>query len=125
MTTSMKSSNRRLGYGDLSLENLRKTFQLHLSRTEIFSEIIPVEPAAWLKQVLQEGFEISVISEKARSEFIIASILLFIREMHQSKIGICSGTRFNIEPSRGLRGVCDFILGKGPVYSPNPGFYDS
>lgn len=68
-----------------------------------------------MKQVLQEGFEISVISEKACSEFIIAPILLFIREVYQGQIGIYSGTRFDIEPSRGLRGVCDFILGSGPV----------
>jgi hypothetical protein len=115
MTTSVKSSKKRLSYSDLSIEDVRKTFQLQISRTELFSEIIPLEPAAWLKQVLQEGFEISVISEKARSEFIIAPILLFIREVHQGKIGIYSGTRFDIEPSRGLRGVCDFILGKSPM----------
>lgn len=115
MTTSEKLSKKRLSYGDLSIEYLRKTFQLQISRTEIFNEVIPLEPAAWLKQVLQEGFEVSVISEKARSEFIIAPILLFIREVHHGKIGIYSGTRFDIEPLRGLRGVCDFILGKGPV----------
>jgi len=110
-----KPSKRHLSYRDLSIEDLRKTFQLQISRTEIFSEIIPLEPAAWLRQVLQEGFEISVISEKARSEFIIAPILLFIREVHQGKIGIYSGSRFDVEPSRGLRGVCDFILGRGPL----------
>lgn len=114
-TANIKQSKKLRSYSDLSIEYLQKNFQLSILRDEIFSEITPLEPATWLKKNLQEGFDISVLSEKARSEFIIAPILLFVREVHKGKIGIYSGTKFDIEPSRGLRGICDFILAKGPV----------
>lgn len=94
----MKPSPKHLSYRDLSREDLRKTFQPRILCTEILSGIIPLEPAAWLKQILQEGFEVSVFRDKTRSEFIILPILLFIREVHQGKIRIDSGTHFDVEP---------------------------
>lgn len=102
-------------YGDLSIDDLRKSFNLKISRPVIFTTIESVEPSPWLRQVLQDGSDISVISEKARSEFIIAPILLYIRELHQGKISIYSGMKFDVDPEKGLRGICDFILSKGPL----------
>jgi hypothetical protein len=66
MTTSMKPSARCLSYSDLSREDLRKTFCLFLTK----SEIIRIELAAGLNQFgnLQKDFKISVISDKVQSE---------------------------------------------------------
>jgi hypothetical protein len=57
-------------------------------------------------------------SEKARSEFVIAPILLAVREMLGGKITIHSGERFDVDSSTGLVGECDFLISKGAVAVP-------
>ena len=57
----------------------------------------------------------SIVSEKARSEFIVAPILVYLREVHHEKISIFSGIKFDVEPEKGLRGTCDFILSKSAM----------
>ncbi|HRD48532.1 MAG: hypothetical protein JNK95_11695 [Candidatus Competibacter sp.] len=108
-------SRRRQSFSDLSIDDVRKNFNLKISRPNLFEMIETIEPSSWLRQVLEDGSEISVVSEKARSEFIVAPILLYIRELHQGKISIYSGVRFDVEPEQGLRGICDFVLSKGPI----------
>jgi hypothetical protein len=105
---------RHLSYADLSLDDVRKTFNLTVSRPRLFEGVELLEPSQWLQEVLEEGFEISVVSEKARSEFIVAPILLYIKELHKGEISIYSGVKFDVDPEHGLRGTCDFILTKSP-----------
>ncbi len=108
-------AKRSRSFSDLSIDDVRKSFNLAISRPALFTAIEAVEPGPWLLKVLEDGSEISVVSEKARSEFIIAPILLYIRELHQGKIGIYSGVKFNVDLQQGLYGICDFVLSKGPV----------
>ena len=108
-------SKRHPSYGDLALDDLKKTFHLTITRPLLFEQIIPLEPSQWLRDVLKAGFAMSVVSEKARSEFLVAPILLCIQERHQGQISIYSGVKFDVEPERGLRGVCDFILSASPM----------
>ena len=56
----------------------------------------------------------ALVSEKARSEFIVAPVLVFISEALEQPVSVYSGVSFNVEPARGLKGVCDFILSKSP-----------
>jgi hypothetical protein len=112
---TQEKSKRRPSYGDLSLDDVRKNFNLAISRPGLFEVIEVIEPSKWLQEVLEEGFEVSVVSEKARSEFIVAPILLYIRELHKGKVSIYSGVKFDVDPEKGLQGTCDFILSKSPV----------
>ena len=116
-TTKTISSKpkRHLSYGDLSLDDLRKTFHLTVTRPMLFERIERVEPSSWLSEVLKAGFAMSVVSEKARSEFLVAPILLDIQQRHQGQLSIYSGVKFDVEPERGLRGICDFILSASPM----------
>ncbi len=50
------------------------------------------------------------VSEKARSEFIVAPILLALRELSGERIAILSGQRLDVDPARRLQGECDFLL---------------
>ena len=52
----------------------------------------------------------AVNTEKARSELIIAPILLELRRQHRGKLGFFSGTEFTVDPDAGLAGYCDYIL---------------
>ena len=108
-------AKRRTSYSDLSIDAVRKNFQLTIVRTTLFENVTPLEPSRWLSEMLKEGFDVSVISEKSRSEFIVAPILLHIRELYHGQVSIYSGVRFDVDPDNGLRGVCDFILSQGQM----------
>jgi hypothetical protein len=78
----------------------------------LFAQVTPVQASQRLKEALEETLELAtnISTEKARSELIITPILLEVRRMFPRKIGYFSGTSFNVDESRGLNGVCDFIL---------------
>ncbi len=59
----------------------------------------------------------AINTEKARSEFIIAPILLGIasRRLWASSPFFSGGVEFNVAPASGLNGVCDFILSGSPM----------
>jgi hypothetical protein len=54
----------------------------------------------------------AVFTEKARSECIIAPILLEMRRRLGKSFELFSGVELNVDPARGLNGVCDFLLTK-------------
>jgi hypothetical protein len=51
-----------------------------------------------------------MLSEKARSEFLIAPVLLEMRRKNPRSFTFFSGCSLNVDAGRGLKGVCDFIL---------------
>ena len=77
-----------------------------------FSYIAPIEPSQRLKEILDETLDLaaSISTEKARSEMIIAPILLEIRRKFNYEISLFSGSDFNVDSQRGLSGFCDFII---------------
>ena len=78
----------------------------------LFAQVPSVQPSQRLTEALEETLELAtnISTEKARSELIITPILLEVRRIFQGKIGYFSGISFNVDESRGLNGVCDFIL---------------
>src|SRR5260370_39781193 len=58
--------------------------------------------------------ELALVSEKARSEFIVSPILLASRRLSHNAISIYSGQRLDVQPEQGLVGECDFILAASP-----------
>src|SRR5262249_17072236 len=52
-------------------------------------------------------------TEKAKSEFIIAPVLLELRRSLQGRFSLFSGVEWEADASRGLNGYCDFIITKG------------
>jgi hypothetical protein len=59
---------------------------------------------------------LALVSEKARSEFIIAPILLASRKQNHDVFAIYSGQRLDVDPGQGLADECDFILTRTPPY---------
>lgn len=56
--------------------------------------------------------ELALRSEKARSEFIVAPILLAVREISGNQIAILSGEKLDVDASKRLVGECDFLLAR-------------
>jgi hypothetical protein len=52
---------------------------------------------------------------KARSEFIIAPVLVEVRRQLKKRISVFSGVEFNVDIEQGLRGTCDFLLSLSPL----------
>ncbi|MEM8641431.1 MAG: hypothetical protein AAGG51_21825 [Cyanobacteria bacterium P01_G01_bin.54] len=65
-----------------------------------------------MKTILAENVDLAVAmsTEKARSELIIAPILLEARRRSEQGVSIFSGVEFNVDASQGLAGFCDFLL---------------
>jgi len=104
-----------MAYSDFTLRSVKKQFQLSEKRTVLFDKLQPVACSAWLEQTLSMGQELALTtsSEKARSEFIVAPILLELRQRNPHDIGIYSGELLDVDKEQGLNGECDFIITQG------------
>ena len=102
-----------MAYNQFKLEPLLDQFNLELREvSNLFGAITPRPPSEMLTTQLRENVDLAVAisTEKARSELIIAPVLLEVRRQLNYKIGLFSGVEFNIEPEVGLNGFCDFLL---------------
>ena len=104
-----------LSYSAFTLNTVRRQFGLHLQAAYLFETVAPIMPSEWLSVMLKRAAGVALVSEKARSEFIVAPILLEIRSFLHETVSIYSGIRLDISPEEGLQGICDFILSKSPA----------
>ncbi len=103
-----------MAYSDFKLKELIKQFSLILKdKNDLFAEVSPVQPTEYLEFTLKYNLPVAgeINTEKARSEMIIAPILLEVRRRVGDRISLFSGRDFNVDPERGLNGACDFLLG--------------
>jgi hypothetical protein len=102
-----------MAYSEFKLKELVKQFDLTLQENQdLFAHISEVESSEILKVALKENaaLAVDINTEKARSELIIAPILLEIRRQLNYQIGLFSGSEFNVAPEKGLNGTCDFLM---------------
>ena len=106
-------------YSEFTLEKVKKEFGLIEKRIDLFGNTQKIESSNWLKETLEISLDLALSSssEKARSEFIIAPILIEMEKRNNQKFAVYSGERLDIDEDRGLKGECDFILTKGPISS--------
>jgi activator of 2-hydroxyglutaryl-CoA dehydratase len=69
-----------------------------------------------LKEILRYNLPLALgsNSEKARSEMIIAPILVDLRRQLQERVNLFSGIEFDVDKDKGLNGFCDFIISESP-----------
>lgn len=106
-----------MAYSNFTLETVRKTFHLEkIESTDTFSDIEPLDPSEDLTRELAKKvpLAIAIRTEKARSELIVASILVELREHFEHRISFFSGIDFSVDPESGLTGVCDFLVSLSP-----------
>jgi hypothetical protein len=102
-----------MAYSDFDLKKVKQNLGINLIEKEnIFIGINSVEITAYLKEALAENVPLAraINTEKARSELIIANILVESRKILQHKISLFSGIEFNVDKEKGLNGFCDFII---------------
>ena len=106
-----------MAYSNFTLDTARETFQLERTNTsEIFSDLEPVPPSALLVDVLKRKMFLATAigTEKAKSEMIVADVLVELREHFEQQISLFSGIDFNVDEESGLTGVCDFLISLSP-----------
>ncbi|WP_424094175.1 hypothetical protein [Moorena producens] len=106
-----------MSYSEFTLDTLKYQFNLSIQeRVNLFESVEPVTPSPLLKEILGENLPLGleIDTEKARSELIVAPILVEIRKHFNRQISLFSGTDFTIDKSKGLNGRCDFIISHSP-----------
>lgn len=105
-------------YSNFTLDTVKEVFQLEeIDVEELFSDSLPVEPSAYLTTGLERKLRLAAAigTEKAKSELIVADILVELREHFERRISLFSGIDFNVERESDLVGVCDFLISLSPV----------
>lgn len=98
-------------YTDFTLESAEARLGLTAGLGDLFPDLRPLPVPTWLDDMLGRGRAVAaLVSEKARSEFLVAPVLLACRELVAGDLAIYSGQRLDVDPDRGLSGECDYIL---------------
>ena len=106
-----------MAYSNFTLEAVQEAFQLEsIQSVGIFSETEPIEPSVELTKALAKKVPLAVAigTEKAKSEMIVADILIELREHFEHCISLFSGIDFNVDAENDLTGVCDFLVSLSP-----------
>lgn len=106
-----------MAYSDFKLQEVVKKFSLTINeKVDLFADTPERESSTILDAVLKTNvaLALAINTEKARSEMIIAPVLIEIKNLFSEEISLFSGVDFNVEPEKGLNGVCDFIISKSP-----------
>ncbi len=106
-----------MAYSDFTLSDIKQKFQITIDEKHtLFAQVTEVPPQSWLDETLEETLPLAlaISSEKARSELIIAPVLVAFRKLARDRASLFSGINFNVDPAQGLTGFCDFIISRSP-----------
>ncbi len=103
-----------MSYKDFTLPQLEKTFGLAIqSNLDLFSSqnlALELNPTFVSSLEYSTRLALSINTEKARSEMLIAPMLIELKRMSCDRISLFSGVELNVDIAQGLNGFCDFII---------------
>lgn len=102
-------------YSQFTFRQVKKQFNLIENNHALFSTVKSIPISTWLKETLEKSKLIPLRSEKARSEGIVAPILLEIKVLNEHHINLFSGEPLDVDTTMGLNGECDFIFSTSPT----------
>jgi hypothetical protein len=105
-------------YSDFkNLEEITQKFKVSIiSSGPLFREVKTVQASKSLMDILEENLPLAlnINTEKARSELIIAPVLVEVRKLLNRTISLFSGIEFKVDEQFNLTGYCDFIISNSP-----------
>ncbi len=107
-----------MAYNKFTFKKALKEFNLSLREVQgLFADVPEVQPTKFLQEMLPDYQELATASatEKAKSELLIAPILVEVRRQLGNSISLFSGIEFDVDKARGLTGFCDFIISQSPI----------
>jgi hypothetical protein len=102
-----------MAFSDFDLKTACERFSLRLEEhQDLFSAIPPLDVPPALREVLDEWAPaaLAMNTEKARSEMIIAPILMAAVRLARPPVNLFSGVAFDVDKEQGLNGACDYLL---------------
>jgi len=111
-----------MSYEEFTLEQINSDFGLAIEENvSLFANVEGVQLDEFFLRYLQNNIPLAVAiaTEKAKSEMIIAPILIEMRRILNNQISLFSGVKFNVDNTRGLNGFCAF-LGEHPDFTNCP-----
>ncbi len=102
-----------MSYTDFDLKKVKQELGVTLTEKQnVFSAVESIDISSALTEILAENIPLAraINTEKARSELIIANILVEVRKILEHKVSLFSGIEFDVDKEKGLNGVCDFII---------------
>ena len=108
-----------MAFRDFGFPDVQQALGLTLAEANLFGDIPAIELPSSFTEWMRRGIDLAlaVNTEKARSEFIIAPVLLELKRQLGDGFGLFSGIEFDVDAARGLNGYCDFILTRSPLQS--------
>jgi len=101
-----------MAYSDFTLDDLENKFGIKNRYEDLKFDMQPFTASEWLERDLELARKLPVVSEKAKSEWIVVPILKELLEKNDNFFTIYSGDNLNADAEQGLKGECDFILTK-------------
>jgi hypothetical protein len=104
-----------MSYSDFTVKKVQEVFQVQLHEaTGLFSGLPQKEASSHLLETLKENVPLaaSINTEKARSELVIAPILVEIKKQHRGNLSLFSGIELTVDREKELNGFCDFLLSR-------------
>ena len=103
-----------MAYSDATFNKLKTIYGIQHDYKNLFTIPIPAAvPSSRLADDIADGLQMQIISEKAKSEFLIAPIVRELQRAHP-EITFFSGVIFNIEGEKLLNGTPDFMISGKP-----------
>lgn len=105
-----------MSYSEFTLLQVQQNLNVTVHETvNLFSGVSSFPPSQLLRETLEYNIPLAnaINTEKAKSELIIAPVLLEIKRT-LTNVSLFSGVDFNVSPEQGLTGYVDFILSKSP-----------
>lgn len=101
-----------MSYRDFGFPAVIEQLGLKYADADLTAPVGSIDLRPEFVRFLSKGAELAsgINTEKARSEFIIAPLLLETRQLTDGGFGIFSGVEFNVDANVGLVGICDFLL---------------
>jgi hypothetical protein len=87
-----------------------------IEQADAHKMLAPVQDIAvsdFLQTNLDRNTQLPMLNEKAKSELLVMPILIEVWALNHNFKPI-SGVTFNVEPSKGLKGVADFLISSNP-----------
>jgi hypothetical protein len=106
-----------MAYADFDLKVAVQKFELSRNEgTDLFYDVEPVPPSDYLRDWLAEFAPVAlgISTAQARREYIIAPILAEAKRRSRVAINVFPGVPLTVDQSRGLTGVCDYLIARSP-----------
>lgn len=107
-----------MAYSDFTLRLLKERFGiLATDADDLFADVPALPVSDFFHTLLKRHLPVvrGQGTDKARSEMIIAPLLVELREQTGHQVAVFSGTELSVDPAQGLYGFCDFLVSRSPT----------